>query len=167
MLDSAVFLWLLAAVLGTVLAVRYPERLPPALRVAALNLVAITPRLSVALILAGFVAKLIPTETIGSMIGYDSGWQGIVLGCLFGGMMPSGPMIAFPVVVVLRHADAGAPQVVAFLTAWSVFAWHRMLAYEITMLGWPFTAVRLISSLALPFVAGALALVLCGLTGVR
>ena len=89
------------------------------------------PRICLALLLAGFIAKLIPTEFIGHLIGYASGWSGIALAILFGGMMPSGPMIAFPVVVVLRGADAGAPQIVAFLTAWSVFAWHRVLIYEV------------------------------------
>lgn len=167
MLDSAIVLWGLAGSLGAFLAWRHPSRLGEAVRVAMLNIAAITPRLCVAVILAGFIGKLIPADAIGSMIGYDSGWSGLALGCLFGGMMPSGPMIAFPIVVVLRSADAGAPQIVAFLTAWSVFAWHRVLTYELTMVGWQFTAVRLVSSLILPFVAGALVLGICSVTGLR
>ena len=167
MLDSALVLWTIAAVLGILVARRDRLLLVDALRTAGLTLVGILPRLCVALILAGFVAKLIPTDEIGRLIGYDTGWQGVALATLFGGAMPSGPMVAFPVVVVLRKADAGLPQIVAFLTAWSVFAWHRVLTYEVTMLGWRFAAVRLISSLALPLVASAIALALCGLTGLR
>jgi hypothetical protein len=45
---------------------------------------------------------------------------------------------------------------VAFLTAWSVFAFHRVLIYEITLMGWRFSAVRLTSSLVLPPLAGFL-----------
>ena len=167
MLDSAVVLWLIAAAFGLAVAIHHPSRFTQALRAAGSNLVAILPRICIALILAGFVAKLMPTEIIGRLIGYDTGWRGIGLAILFGGMMPSGPMIAFPVVVVLRAADAGAPQIVAFLTAWSVFAWHRVLVYEVPMLGWHFTAVRVGASIVLPFIGGALAYSLCLATGLR
>lgn len=167
MLDSASVLWLIALVFGILVARRDIRLFGRAVRSAVENLVVIMPRICLALILAGFVAKLIPTEMIGQMIGYDTGWRGIALACVFGGMMPSGPMIAFPVVVVLRGADAGAPQLIAFLTAWSVFAWHRVLIYEINMLGWHFTAVRLGSSIILPAIAGALAFALCQATGMR
>ncbi len=165
--SSLIILWSIALVLGIVVLRRSPRLAVAAAQAAGQNLIAILPRLGIALILAGFIAKLIPSEAIGHLIGHDSGWQGIALATLFGGAMPSGPMIAFPVVVVLRHADAGVPQLVAFLTAWSVVAWHRMLIYEIAMLGWPFVAVRLAASLALPLVAGAIAIALCALTGIR
>lgn len=167
MFDSASILWLIALVFGILVARRDINLFARAVRSAVENLAVIMPRICLALLLAGFVAKLIPTEMIGHLIGYDSGWRGIALACVFGGMMPSGPMIAFPVVVVLRGAEAGAPQIITFLTAWSVFAWHRMLIYEINMLGWHFTAVRLGSSLALPPIAGVLAFALCQATGLR
>lgn len=168
MVDSALLiLWGIALVLGLMVARRGTARLYEALSAAAQNLVAVTPRICAALLLAGFVAKLVPSEAIGHAIGYDTGWRGIALATVFGGMMPSGPMIAFPVVVVLRHADAGVPQIVAFLTAWSVFAWHRVLTWEVTLLGWQLVVVRLTASLTLPLIAGALALALCATTGYR
>lgn len=167
MLDSAVFLWLIAAGLGIAVARRSSTHFTDALHAAFHTLLAILPRLCVALILAGFIAKLLPTEEVGRLIGYDSGWQGIALATLFGGIMPSGPMVAFPVVVVLRNADAGIPQIVAFLSAWSVFAWHRVLTYEVPILGWSFVAVRLISSIILPLVSAGVAFGLCMLTGMR
>jgi uncharacterized membrane protein YraQ (UPF0718 family) len=166
-IDSGVVLWLIALAFGLLVARRGRHVLIGAIRSAVQNLVVILPRICLALILAGFVAKLIPTAMIGQLIGYGTGWQGIALAIVFGGMMPSGPMIAFPVVVVLRAADAGAPQIIAFLTAWSVFAWHRVLIYEITMLGWQFTAARLGASIALPAIGGALAYAICAATGLR
>ena len=66
--------------------------------------------------------------------------------------------MSFPVVVIFAQAGAGFPQVVAFVTAWSVIGVHRMLIYEIPLMGWRFTLVRLVSSLVLPVIAGALAL---------
>jgi uncharacterized membrane protein YraQ (UPF0718 family) len=72
--------------------------------------------------------------------------------------VPSGPIVSFPLVVVLWKAGAGLPQLVAFLTAWSVFAFHRVLIYESTLMGWRFVALRLVASLVLPVLAGVLAL---------
>ena len=46
------------------------------------------------------------------------------------------------------------------MPAWSVFAFHRVLIYEITLMGWRFSAIRLISSLILPPLAGLLAMAL-------
>ncbi len=167
MLDSAAFLWLLALVLGIMVARRDVAVLKRALRSALDNLIAIMPRIGLALLLAGFVGKLIPTEVVGHLIGVETGWRGIAIASVLGGAMPSGPMVAFPVVVLLRNADAGIPQVVAFLTAWSVFAWHRVLIYEVAMLGWHFAAVRMASSLVLPFIAGGIAILLVQWTGMR
>jgi uncharacterized membrane protein YraQ (UPF0718 family) len=167
MIDSAVVLWGIAAVLGVLVARRDRLQFVDALRSATLTLIGVLPRLCVAMILAGFIAKLIPSETIGHLIGYDSGWRGIALATLFGGLMPSGPMVAFPVVVVLRSADAGLPQIVAFLTAWSVFAWHRVLTYEVAILGWQFVGVRMMSSIVLPLVASSIALAICQVMGLR
>jgi uncharacterized membrane protein YraQ (UPF0718 family) len=131
------------------------------------QLVILLPRVGLALLTAGFISKLLPAETIGHMIGFDSGIGGILIASLFGAMMPSGPTIAFPIVVVLRFSGAGVPQVAAFLTAWSVFAWHRVLIYEVAMMGYRFAAIRMVSSLVLPLVSGVIATVLCLLTGMR
>jgi hypothetical protein len=76
-------------------------------------------------------------------------------------------MIAFPLVVVLRISGAGVPQVAAFLAAWSVFALHRVLIYEVAMMGYRFATIRLVSSLTLPIVSGGIAMALCLLTGMR
>jgi uncharacterized membrane protein YraQ (UPF0718 family) len=120
------------------------------------RLLGIIPRIGVALLLAGFVAKLTPGEPIAALIGPESGWRGILIASVTGGFVPAGPIISFPLVVVLAKAGAGIPQLVAFLTAWSVFAFHRVLIYEITLMGWRFSAVRLTSSLVLPPLAGFL-----------
>jgi uncharacterized membrane protein YraQ (UPF0718 family) len=118
-----------------------------ALATSASRLLAILPRIVVALVAAGFVSKLVPGETVAALLGPDSGWRGVLLASLVGGFVPAGPIVSFPLVVVLAKAGAGLPQLVAFLTAWSVFAFHRVLIYETTLMGWRFSAVRLASSL--------------------
>lgn len=164
---STLFLWALAVVLGVIVFRRGGEDFNQALRGGLEQFIVIMPRIALALLTAGFVAKLVPAATIGQLIGPDSGFGGILLAALVGGLMPSGPTVAFPIVVVLRAAGAGVPQIVAFLTAWSVFAWHRVLIYEVSMLGWQFAAIRMASSLVLPFVAAGIAIVLCAVTGFR
>jgi uncharacterized membrane protein YraQ (UPF0718 family) len=124
------------------------------LAIAGGQLIRFLPRIAVALITAGFFAKLVPSEFIAPLIGEESGFTGIAVASLAGGFVPGGPIISFPVVVVLYKAGAGVPQLVAFLTAWSVFAFHRVLIYESTLMGWQFSARRLLASLILPPLAG-------------
>lgn len=67
----------------------------------------------------------------------------------------------FPIVAILDQAGAGPP--IAYLTAWSVFAHHRIFAFELPMMGARFALLRLTASLVPPFVAGILAMPLEGL----
>ncbi len=158
-----IVLWGLAVFLGLMAARKGPGVVQKGLEHALGRLLGIIPRIGVALHLAGFVAKLTPGEPIAALIGPDSGWRGILIASVTGGFVPAGPIISFPLVVVLAKAGAGTPQLVAFLTAWSVFAFHRVLIYEITLMGWRFSAVRLTSSIVLPPLAGFLTAGLIGL----
>jgi hypothetical protein len=56
--------------------------------------------------------------------------------------------------------------VVAFLTAWSLLALHRFVAWEIPILGWRLAALRYSVSLAIPVLAGLAARWLRGFAGV-
>lgn len=143
----------LALVLAGLTARKSPALFRSALRSAFIRFVEILPRISVALLAAGFIGKLLPAEMVGQQIGPDSGFYGILIATMAGGITPAGPIVSFPLIVVLMKAGAGFPQVVAFLTAWSVFALHRVLIYEIPMMGWRFSATRLAASAPLPFIA--------------
>ncbi len=158
--SATVVLWALALVLGLLAVRRGPDTARRGLEISLERVLGIVPRIAVALLTAGFVAKLVPGELIAGLIGGESGWRGVLIASVTGGFVPAGPIIAFPLVVVLSKAGAGFPQIVAFLTAWSVFAFHRVLIYETTLMGWRFSAVRLISSLILPPLAGLLAMAL-------
>ena len=143
----------LALVLGLMTYRKSPALLRSSLRSASMRLIEIIPRISVAILAAGFIGKLLPAEMVGHQIGPESGFYGICLAAFAGGITPAGPIVSFPIIVVLMKAGAGFPQVVAFLTAWSVFALHRVLTYEIPMMGWRFSAARLAASVPLPFIA--------------
>ena len=151
---GAALLWVLAIVLA-IWAARKPGRLHlQAAGIATNQFVRVLPRIALALLTAGFVSQILPGELIGSVIGAESGARGILIASAVGGFTPGGPIISFPIVVILREAGAGVPQLIAFLTAWSVFAMHRVLIYESTLMGWRFSATRLFASLTLPPLAG-------------
>ncbi len=157
MMEGLAFMLPLAIVLAILAYRKSPALLRSSMNTAGKRFVEIIPRVSCAILAAGFVGKLLPAETVGHQIGPDSGFYGIALASFAGGITPAGPIVSFPIIVVLMKAGAGFPQVVAFLTAWSVFALHRVLTYEIPMMGWRFSAARLASSAPLPFLAAYLA----------
>ena len=152
----ALLLWALAVVLGVLALRRGRDTARRGLEISLERFVGVMPRIALALLTAGFVAKLMPGEPIAAHMGPGSGWRGILLATVAGGFVPAGPIISFPFVVVLYKAGAGIPQLITFLTAWSVFAFHRVLIYETSLMGWRFSAVRLASSLVLPPLAGFL-----------
>ncbi len=120
------------------------------------QLVKLVPRMLCALIAAGFLAKLIPTELISAYLGAESGFIAIVIGTVAGMIIPAGPVVSFSIAAVLANEGASAPALVSFITSWSVFALHRVVIFEIPLLGVSFMRLRLLSVLLLPLLAGGL-----------
>ena len=118
-----------------------------------LLLIAVTPIVLLALLLAGYAQTIIPRRWVETRLGQSSGRGGTALACLTGALMPGGPFAAFPVVLVLRQSGAALGTCVAFLTAWSVLGLHRMIIWEIPWLGWRFALLRWLISLPLPWLA--------------
>ena len=157
MTPGQIFLWLVALVaLGFCL-----RRGPGALRrvgtESAQSLVKILPLFAVALPMAAFLAELMPADAAVTWIGPESGPLGVVIASVAGGFMPGGPFVTFPLVLAFAKAGAGVPQMTALITGWSIFAVHRIISWEYPLLGWRFVALRLISALPLPILAGLLA----------
>ncbi len=154
---STFLLWLLAAVLGLVVLRRQgAAEVAKAVRRAVDRALRVLPRIVVAVLTAGFVAMLIPSGVVAEHIGPESGVSGVLIAMLVGGFIPSGPIVSFPLVVVLFESGAGIPQLVALLTAWSCFALHRVMIYEIPLMGLRFGVTRLASSLPLPLVSAGI-----------
>lgn len=123
-------------------------------RFAGTQLRTIIPMLVFALPAAGFVAELVPNDLARVWLGPDSGLRGIVLASFAGGLIPGGPFVSFPVVLVFVQSGAGVPQMVALTTGWAAFAFHRVLIWEVPVMGLRFAALRLLVSLALPTLSG-------------
>ncbi|MBT8100845.1 MAG: hypothetical protein KJO82_13905 [Gammaproteobacteria bacterium] len=118
----------------------------------------ILPRLIFALLGAGFLVTLIPTEVIVRFLGEESGFTGIMIGSLTGLLVASGPALSFAIAAAFATEGASVPALVAFLTGWSVFAAHRVLIFEIPMFGLHWVRLRMLAVVPLPPIAGALAM---------
>ncbi|RME68897.1 MAG: permease, partial [Nitrospirae bacterium] len=109
-----------------------------------------------AFVVAAMVQVLIPREIISRWIGPESGFKGIIIGTLAGGLTPGGPYVSLPLVVGFLKAGASVGTTVAYLTGWSLIAIGR-LPMEVGILGWKFTMIRLLSTFFFPPIAGLLA----------
>ena len=121
----------------------------------------ILPMLFFALILAGLVQVLLPREAISRWVGKESGLKGIFIGCLAGSLIPGGPYTSFPIVAGIVKSGASIGTIVAFITAWSLWALTR-LPIEIGIVGFKMAFVRFVSTLIFPPLAGIIAQVIFG-----
>ena len=111
----------------------------------------------VAMFLASFLTTLIPEAVVARWLGEEAGIKGILLASVIGGFVPGGPMITFPIIVALAKMGVATSSVIAFLTAWSVYAFHRIAVFEVPLIGWRITLIRFASSVLLPPLSGVLA----------
>lgn len=121
------------------------------------NLVTMLPVLPLAIVTAGFIYEMIPQDAASAWIGPDAGFTGILVASIAGGVTPGGPFVSFPLALAFMKAGAGVPQVVAFISGWSVIALHRILLFEMPLLGPWFSLLRLLSTLIIPMLAGLIA----------
>lgn len=128
-----------------------------ALKKGAVTARTLITRIPIIIVAVSLLVMLVPEQFIAEKLGAAAGFEGIVYGSLLGGFLPGGPSVAFPVVVVLMNQGAQGGPLIALITAWSVLALHRMLFFEIPFMGVRFAALRFVSSLILPPIAGVLA----------
>lgn len=155
----SISMWALALIMAGLAFLRPGKLHIQGSKIAAENVLVMVPRITLAILISGFFSVIVPTELVANWLGKDSGMKGILIGFVVGGLTPGGPLICFPIVAIIFKAGAGIGPLIAFLTSWSIFAIHRLLAYEIPLMGVRFAAIRVLSSIILPFVAAILALV--------
>jgi len=112
--------------------------------------------IAVSFVAAGFAQVLIPHEWIQGALGRDSGLRGIALASAAGIATPAGPFVSLPIAATLLRAGAAPEAVVAYLSAWSLLAVHRLVAWEVPILGARFALLRYAICAVLPILAGLL-----------
>jgi uncharacterized membrane protein YraQ (UPF0718 family) len=119
------------------------------------------PLLVVAFVIVGYVSVLSPQDLVQAWIGPGSGWRGLVLAEGVGIVLPGGPYVVFPLIAVLYQAGAGLGPMVAMITSWATLALVSV-TFELSFMGWRFTAVRWGLALVAPLLAGAIAQLIFG-----
>ncbi len=107
-------------------------------------------------LVAGLAETLMPREWVSSALGADSGWKGLFLATAAGIVTPAGPFVSMPLAAGMLRSGAAPAPVVAFLTAWSLLAVHRLIAWEVPIMGASFALTRWAICLFVPVMIGAL-----------
>lgn len=149
----------MAAIAAALLAIAYwrSHDLPLAgLKAGARTFWSNLPLLLLSFAVAGLARVLIPPEIIRRWLGEESGWRGILVGCIVGGLVPGAPYAVFPVVGALYTAGAGIGAVVGFVSAWSLWSVTR-IPLEVALIGPRVTLIRMLATLVFPPLAGLIA----------
>jgi hypothetical protein len=155
-----IILWGSVAVLGFIAWQRGRVVLVASVREGSMDFINIVPRIAIGVIGAGYIAAVIPQEIIIGWLGPDSGWLGVLMATVAGAATPGGPVIGFSLGAVAMKAGAGPPQVIAYVVAWALFAFQRLILWEIPFMPARFVWFRAAVSLPFPFVAAAIAMAL-------
>ena len=121
-------------------------------------LLVVFPRVVAGLLMAGFVQVLVPKALMARWVGRGSGLKGIVIASIAGILTPGGPLTAFPLLYTLYISGAHRGALVAFITGWALLGLQRILVWELPFLGVDFVLMRFAVCIALPVLAGMVAL---------
>jgi uncharacterized membrane protein YraQ (UPF0718 family) len=131
-----------------------PDSATRGLNASLMLFLEILPRMVAAFVFAGLVQVMVPQEAITHWMGQESGFRGLLIGMILGTLTPGGPMMHFPIVASFYKSGVGVGPLVSYLTAWSLFGFQRMVMWEFPFLGVNIVAVRTLSSLFFPILAG-------------
>lgn len=134
--------------------------LTSALRNGGMDFINIVPRIALGVIGSGFIAAIIPSEVIVGGLGPDTGWLGVATAVVAGAATPGGPVVGFSIGAVALKSGGGTPQVVAYVVAWALFAFQRVILWEVPFMPARFVWFRCAVSVPFPFLAAALVMLI-------
>ena len=151
-------LWGSVAVLGVMVLQRGRPVVIASTREGMLDFINIVPRIALGVIGSGYIAAVIPPEIITGWLGPDSGWMGVLAATIAGAVTPGGPVVGFSIAAVALKVGGGTPQVIAYVISWALFAFQRLILWEIPFMPAKFVWFRAAVSLPFPFLAAALSM---------
>jgi len=147
-------LWVLVAGLALTAAVRSKALFREGAWEGSRDFVVLIPRVLIGVIGSGYIAAVMPQDLITTWIGPNSGILGITIATLAGAITPGGAVVGFSVGAAALKGGGGAPQVIAYSTAWSLYALTRLINWEVAMMPPRVVWLRAAVSVPLPFLAG-------------
>ena len=160
MLAVDLMLWLFVVALALAAAMRGRLLLVQGARAGAIDFLHLLPRIGIGVIGAGYIAEILPKALIAPWLGAESGFTGVLIATIGGTLTPGGPVVGFAIGAAALKGGAGAPQVIAYSTAWALFAVHRLVLYEVPMMPERVVWLRALVSLPLPFIAAGAAILI-------
>ena len=149
-----ILLWVLVAVLALTAAVRSKALFREGAKEGSRDFVLLLPRIMIGVVGSGYIAAIMPQNMITTWIGPKSGILGIIIATLAGAITPGGAVVGFSVGAAALKGGGGAPQVIAYTTAWSLYALTRLINWEVAMMPARVVWLRAAVSIPLPFLAG-------------
>jgi uncharacterized membrane protein YraQ (UPF0718 family) len=116
----------------------------------------ILPRVLAGCWLGAFIAEILPHEKVSRSLGPKSGLKGLLIGAAFGAILPGGPFTAYPVASALLAVGADFGATIALVVSWTLIGYGRAISWELPIMGTDFTLWRIVISLPMPILAGAL-----------
>lgn len=116
----------------------------------------ILPRVLAGCLLGAFIAEILPHEKVSRSLGPNSGLKGLLIGAAFGAILPGGPFTAYPVASALLTVGADFGATIAMVVSWTLIGYGRAVAWELPIMGTDFVLWRILISLPVPILAGAL-----------
>lgn len=156
----AVLLWVLVGTLAFIAAMRSTTLFREGAYEGARDFIVLIPRVAIGVVGSGYLAAVLPPELIANWIGPGSGVFGILIATIIGAATPGGAVVGFAIGAAALKSGAGAPQVIAYSTAWSLYTIQRLLNWEIHMMAPRFVWLRAAVSFPLPILAGLAALLI-------
>ena len=149
-----ILLWVLVAVLALTAAVRSKALFREGATEGVRDFFLLLPRIMIGVVGSGYIAAVMPQDLITTWIGPKSGLLGITIATLAGAVTPGGAVVGFAVGAAALKGGGGAPQVIAYSTAWSLYALTRLINWEVAMMPARVVWLRTAVSIPLPFLAG-------------
>jgi uncharacterized membrane protein YraQ (UPF0718 family) len=153
-----IFLWSVVAVLATIAIRRSRTVFREGAKGGTVDFMRLVPRLAIGVLGSGFIGEIMPQTLIAAWLGPNSGFTGTLIASLSGALTPGGPMVGFAIGVAALKSGASAPQVIAYSTAWALFALNRVIIWEMPMMPPRIVWLRVLVSLPLPFLAAWIAM---------
>ena len=153
-------LWLLVGTLALTAAIRSKALFREGAYEGGRDFVVLILRVLIGVIGSGYIAAVMPQDLITTWIGPGSGVLGILIAALFGAATPGGAVVGFAVGAAALKGGAGAPQVIAYTTAWSLYTIQRLFNWEIHMMAPRVVWLRAAVSIPLPILAGITAMLI-------
>ena len=156
----SLLLWLLVGTLALTAAIRSKALFREGAYEGGRDFVVLIPRVLIGVIGSGYIAAVMPQDVITTWIGPGSSVLGIVIAALCGALTPGGAVVGFAVGAAALKGGAGAPQVIAYTTAWSLYTIQRLFNWEIHMMAARVVWLRAAVSIPLPILAGIAAMLI-------